>query len=361
MAEKTEKATPKKLRDARKKGQVAKSQDFPAAFTFVVSIAASVIAGGYIYQQLVAYFSNIFIGISGNTDLTNRAGGYLGQALTIIMNCSLPIMALTTIVGILVSFLTVGPCFSMEAMKFDVKRLNPVTNIKNMFKFKTIFELLKSCLKIGGAVILIFSVMHTSLQELIATAGMPIMAIVSVISSFLIQVAIRVGIFFLIIALLDLVYQKYNFAKEMKMEKYEVKQEYKDTEGDPHIKSKRRQLTQEIAYQEGPSATKRARAVVINPTHIAVALEYKEEENEPAPRVVTMGQGIVAEQIIKVATENRVPIMRNVELAWTLYQKGKIGEYIPEETYRAVSEILKWLAKMEEKEGGEEEILEIFK
>ena len=360
MAEKTEKATPKKLRDARKKGQVAKSQDFPAAFTFVVSIAAAVISGGYIYQQLAAYFSGIFLGLNSDIDLANRAGGYLGQAMTVIMNCSVPIMVLTSIVGVLVSFLTVGPMFSMQAMKFDPKRLSPISNIKNMFKFKTVFELLKSLLKIIGAVILIYTVMNSSLQELIATASMPLMAIVSVVSSFLIKVAIRVGIFFLIIALMDLVYQKYNFAKEMKMEKYEVKQEYKDTEGDPHIKSKRRQLTQEIAYQEGPSATKRARAVITNPTHIAVAIEY-EEEKEPAPRIVTMGIGFVAEQIIKVATENRVPIMRNVELAQTLYQKGKISEYIPEETYRAVAEILKWLAKMEEKAEGGEEILEIFK
>jgi len=359
MAEKTEKATPKKLRDARKKGQVAKSQDFPAAFTFVVSIAATVVAGGYLYGQLSGYFTTVFSSINAGLNLSESAGGYLSQAMNVIMECSVPIMVLTSIVGVLVSFLTVGPCFSMEAMKFDVKRLDPVSNLKNMFKFKTVFELLKSILKITGAVILIYSVMNTSLPELIATAGMPLMGIVAVISSFLIKVSLRVGIFFLIIALMDLVYQKYNFGKEMKMEKFEVKQEYKDTEGDPHIKSKRRQLTQEIAYQEGPSSVKRARAVVTNPTHIAVAIEY-DEEKEPAPKIVTMGAGLIAEQIIKFATEFRVPVMRNVELAQTLYQKGKISEYIPEETYRAVAEILKWLAKMEA-ETGEEEILEIFK
>jgi len=359
MAEKTEKATPKKLRDARKKGQVAKSQDFPAAFTFVVSIAATVVAGGYLYTQLSGYFTAVFTAINPALNLTESAGGYLSQAMNIIMECSVPIMVLTSIVGVLVSFLTVGPCFSMEAMKFDVKRLDPVSNLKNMFKFKTVFELLKSILKITGAVILIYSVMNTSLPELVATAGMPLMGIVAVISSFLIKVSLRVGIFFLIIALMDLVYQKYNFGKEMKMEKFEVKQEYKDTEGDPHIKSKRRQLTQEIAYQEGPSAVKRARAVITNPTHIAVAIEY-EEEKEPAPKIVTMGAGLIAEQIIKYATEFRVPVMRNVDLAQTLYQKGKISEYIPEETYRAVAEILKWLAKMEA-EAGEEEMLEIFK
>ncbi len=356
MAEKTEKATPKKLRDARKKGQVAKSQDFPSAFTFVVSIATAIGSGAYIYEQLTAYFSSVFKGISDNPDLANRAGGYLSNALMVILNCSLPVMLLTAIVGVLVSFLVVGPVFSMEAMKFDIKRLNPVDNIKNMFKFKTVFELIKSILKITGAVILIYTTVNSSLQEIIATAGLPLMMIVSIVSSFLIKVAIKVGIFFLLVGLLDLVYQKFNFAKEMRMEKFEVKQEYKDTEGDPQIKGKRKQTAQEIAYQEGPSGVKRARAVITNPIHIAVAIEY-DENVEPAPKIITMGQGIMADLIVKAAVEYHVPIMRNVELAHTLYQKGKMSEYIPEETYKAVSEILKWLAKME---SGEEN-LEIFK
>ncbi len=357
MAEKSEKATPKKLRDARKKGQVAKSQDFPAAFTFVTSIAVAIGSAGFIFAQLLSYFGYVFKGISGHIDLKEQGGSYVAQALIVILNCSIPVMGITALVGVLVSFLIVGPVFSMEAMKFDVKRLNPVTNLKNIFKVKTIFELVKSILKITGAVILIYTVVNGSLQQIIATAAMPIMQIVSVISSFLIQVAIRVGIFFLLIGLLDLVYQKYNFGKEMKMEKFEVKQEYKDTEGDPHIKSKRRQTAQEIAYEEGPSSVKRARAVITNPVHIAVAIEY-DEALEPAPKIVTMGMGVMADLIIKAAIEYRVPVMRNVDLARLLYQKGKMSDYIPEETYQAVAEILKWLKRMEK---GEEESLEIFK
>jgi type III secretion protein U len=356
MAEKTEKATPKKLRDARKKGQVAKAQDFSSASTFIVSLSAVVFAASYIFQQLLSYFGYVFKGISNNIDLEDRAGGYITGAFHVILNCSLPIMGLVAIVGVLISFLIIGPVFSLESLKPDLKRLNPVTNIKNMFKFKTIFELLKSVLKISGAVILIYTVVKGSLQELIATAAMSPLAITQVVASFLVKVAIRVGVFFITVALLDLIYQKYNFSKEMRMEKFEVKQEHKDTEGDPLIKSKRRQVAQEIAYQEGPSATQRARAVITNPTHIAVALEY-DEAAEPAPRIATMGSGPVATEIIKIAVDNKIPIMRNIELAHTLYQKGKISEYIPEETYQAVAEILKWLKKIE----GEEEKLEIFK
>jgi type III secretion protein U len=358
MAEKTEKATPKKLRDARKKGQVAKSQDFPSAFTFVVSIAATLVTSGYLFQQLASYIISTFKSISESTDLQNRAPAVMLQAINVIYNTSIPIALLTTIVGVLTGFLIVGPMFSMEAMKPDLKKLNPVTNLKNLFKFKTLFELLKSVLKISGALFLIYTVVWNSLPEIIATAAMPVIGIAQVFDDFLVKVVIRVGIFFLMIAVFDLVYQKRHFAKEMKMEKFEVKQEYKDTEGDPHIKSKRRQTAQEIAYQEGPGAVKKAKAVITNPVHIAVALSYNSEA-EPAPRILVMGKGTVADQIVKLAVEYNVPIMRNVALAQTLFEKGEIYHFIPEETYQAVAEIMRWLEGLEE--GHETIGSELFK
>ncbi len=347
MAEKTEKATPKKLRDARKKGQVAKSQDFPSAFTFIVSISAVILTSGYLFKVLASYILSMFR-MSGdpNLDVQGTAGGLFNQAIMVIFNTSMPIMLVTTASGVLVSFLIVGPMFSTEAMKPDIKRLNPVTNIKNMFKFKTVFELLKSILKITGALILIYSVVWYSLPEIISSASLPVIGSAQIFSDFLIKVILRVGIFFLAIAIFDLVFQKRTFAREMKMEKFEVKQEFKDTEGDPSVKNKRRQTAQEIAYQEGPAAVKRARAVITNPEHIAVAIDYQ-PDNEPAPKIVTMGKGTVAELIIRKAQEFGVPVMRNVTLAQTLFQKGKISDYIPEDTYQAVAEILRWLEGIE--------------
>ncbi len=346
MAEKSEKATPKKLRDARKKGQVAKAQDFPSAFTFVVSIATVIISSGYLFQVLASYIISMFKLSGTNFDMQNRAAEILTEAIQVIFNTSMPILVLTACIGVLTSFLIVGPVFSAEAMKPDIKRLNPVTNIKNLFKFKTFFELLKSIFKISGALILIYSVVWYSIPEIISTAALPVEGSALVFSNFLVKVIIRVGIFFLAIAIFDLVFQKRNFAKEMKMEKFEVKQEFKDTEGDPQMKSKRRQTAQEIAYQEGPMSVKRAKAIITNPVHIAVAVEYF-PETEPAPKIVTMGKGTVADLIIKIAQENGIPIMRNVTLAQTLFEKGKISEYIPEDTYQAVAEILRWLEGIE--------------
>lgn len=357
MAEKTEKATPKKLRDSRKKGQVAKSQDFPSAFTFIVSISGVILTAGYMFKQLGAYIITMFRRAALDLDMENTAGGLINEAIMVIFNCSFPIMLMTTVTGILISFLIVGPVFSVEAFKPDLKRLNPVQNIKNLFKFKTLFELMKSIFKILGAVILIWSVVYSSVPEIVSTAALPVIASADVFSTFLIKAVIRVGIFFLMVAVADLVFQRRNFAKEMRMEKFEVKQEYRDTEGDPHVKGRRRQVAQEIAYQEGPQGVRRSRAVITNPIHIAVAIQY-EETTEPAPRIVTMGKGLIADQIVKKAAEFNVPVMRNPDLARTLFEKGEIGDYIPEETYQAVSEILRWLEALEKQETAH---LDLFK
>ncbi|MBP9841270.1 MAG: type III secretion system export apparatus subunit SctU [Simkaniaceae bacterium] len=358
MAEKTEKATPKKLRDARKKGQVAKSKDFPAAFTFIVSVAVVISSGTYLFQELCAFAISMFRSIPSSTPLTERAAGLFGAAIRTIFTSSITVMIFTTIVGVLVNFLIVGPLFSFESMKPDIKKLNPITNLKNMFKIKTFVELIKSLFKIIGAFVLIYTVVYSSLPAIISTSAMPIMGAAIIFSEFLTKVVIRVGIFFLVIAVFDLVFQKKNFAKEMKMEKFEVKQEMKDSEGHPEIKSKRRQVAHEIAYQDGPRSVKRASVVVTNPAHIAVALEYH-EETDPAPKIVTMGKGAIAEKITEFAVEYSVPIMRNVELAQELYEKGQISQYVPEDTYEAIAEILRWLAQIET--VSEEHSLEFLK
>jgi len=348
MAEKTEKATPKKLRDARKKGQVAKSQDFASAFTFIVSITATLSTSTYIFEQLAAYIISTFKSIAQSENLQEKASSVMFDSLGVIFKTSIPIALLTTCVGVLTSFLVVGPLFSIESMKPDIKKLNPITNLKNLFKMKTLVELLKSVLKITGAIILIYSVVWDSIPEIIASASLSVYGSALLFNDFLIKIIIRVGIFFLIVAVADLIYQKKNFAKEMKMEKFEVKQEYKDTEGDPHIKSKRRQTAQEIAYQEGPASMKRAKALITNPTHIAVALSYNQAET--APRILFMGKGSVADTMMKLAVEYNVPVMRNVALAQTLFEKGELYRYIPEETYEAVAEILRWLEGLESHE-----------
>lgn len=352
MGEKTEKATPKKLRDARKKGQVAKSQDLPSAFTFIASMVLLISFSNSLYEQIAGFIRSSFALIPRG-GLEAILPGLFGQAINAILLSSLPILAAVALIGVLINFLSVGPVFALEVFKFDMKKFDPVQNLKSKFKMKTLVELIKSMLKIGVASWLIYGVMYNSLPVLAqASTANPITAIV-IFHTFLWEVIVKVGLFFIIVAVLDFAYQKYNFSKEMMMEKFEIKQEYKNTEGDPQIKGKRKQIAHEIAYSEGPgSLIKRAAAIVTNPVHLAIAVAY-EREVDAAPYILAKGEGFLAQRIVHFAEEFEIPIVRNIELAHKLWNQGEMFEYIPEETYEAMAEILRWIASLEEDEKKE--------
>ena len=345
MGEKTEKASPKKLRDAKKKGQVAKSQDLPAAFTFIASIWIVLAMSSFFYQQLGGFIISTFSRIpEGN--LEEAIAALMYQSIYTIFYCSIPARAAVATIGCIITFLSVGPVFAPEVFKFDIKKFNPVDNLKAKFKLKTLVELVKSLLKIGIASWIIYDVMYDSLPVLIQAVSMPMASALLIFHTFLMEVIIKVGLFFIVVAVADFVYQKKNFASEMKMEKFEVKQEYKNSEGDPHIKSKRRQIAQEIAYQEGPTGgVKRAQAVVTNPTHLAIAIGY-ERELDAAPYILAMGENELAKRIVSIAEANDIPIVRNIKLAHKLWEEGDVYEYVPEDTYEAIAEIVKWISSL---------------
>lgn len=349
MAEKTEKATPKKLKDARKKGQVAKSQDFPSAVTFIIAITLTMGLSGFLYEKLGGFMTQMFV-LSTRTDLDSTAGFYLTEMIKIILLASLPIVGIVALIGTLVGFLVVGPVFSMEVFKPNFKKFNPVENIKQKFKMKTLIELIKSILKIFGAALLIYLAVRHSLKDLIATAALPPLTSATVFEKIMLKVVIWVGIYFILIAIADLVYQRHNFSKEMRMEKFEVKQEYKDTEGNPEIKSKRRQLAQEIAYDEGTNQIRRARAIITNPKDIAVAVGY-EPDKYAAPWIIAIGTEKQAAIMIATAERYNIPIMRNVPLAHQLLEEGEVGKFIPESTYDAIGELLLYIESLRVQEG----------
>lgn len=342
MGEKSEKATPKKLRDAKKKGQVAKSQDLPSAFTFIVSIWVILGMGAVIYDNMSDFLVGTFRLIP-TAELSTVLTQLWFNSVLVIFASSMPILLIVSVVGVIVNFITVGPVFAPEVFKFDPKKFDPIQNLKAKFKMKTLVELIKSVVKIGVASYLIYGVMVNSLPVLIRTISIPAGAALIVFNEFLMEVVVKVGLFFIIVAVADFAYQKFDFSKEMMMEKFEVKQEYKNTEGDPHIKGKRRQIAQEIAYSEGPTGgVKRAQAVVTNPLHIAVAIGYN-KEMDAAPYVIAMGQDLIAQRIIKIAETNNIPVIRNIRLARKLWDEGDVHEYVPEDTYEAIAEIIRWI------------------
>lgn len=352
MGEKTEKASSKKLRDAKKKGQVAKSQDLPAAATFIVSIAITIGMIPKLYDQIGQMLVDCFSLVTHN-NLSEVLGSVFYQAMYVIFITTVPIVAAVCFIGMLVTFLTVGPVFAPEVFKFDIKKFNPVDNLKAKFKMKTVVELLKSLIKITVAGILVYQVVVDSIPSLIQSQNLPVLMSLKLFAYFLWEVVKRVGIFFAAIAIFDFMYQKYTFSKEMMMEKFEVKQEYKETEGNPEIKGRRREVAREIAYSEGPAAgAARAAAVVTNPTELAIALGF-EQGIDPCPYILAMGQGALAKEIIKIAEKFNVPIVRNLPLAHTLWEEAKMYEYIPEKTYEPVAEIIRWLAEMKHEQQVE--------
>jgi type III secretion YscU/HrpY family protein len=352
MGEKTEKASSKKLRDAKKKGQVAKSQDLPAAATFIVSIAITIGMIPKLYDQIGQMMVDCFSLVTHN-NLSEVLGSVFYQAMYVIFITTVPIVAAVCFIGMLVTFLTVGPVFAPDVFKFDIKKFNPIDNLKAKFKMKTVVELLKSLIKITVAGILVYQVVVDSIPSLIQSQNLPVLMSLKLFAYFLWEVVKRVGIFFAAIAIFDFMYQKYTFSKEMMMEKFEVKQEYKETEGNPEIKGRRREVAREIAYSEGPAAgAARAAAVVTNPTELAIALGF-EQGIDPCPYVLAMGQGALAKEIIKIAEKFNVPIVRNLPLAHTLWEEAKMYEYIPEKTYEPVAEIIRWLAEMKHEQQVE--------
>ncbi len=238
-----------------------------------------------------------------------------------------------------------GPTFSVEVFKPNFKKFNPVDNLKQKFKMKTLVELIKSVFKIFGAAFLLYIVVRLSLKDIIATIALPPHVSAIIFGKIIYKAVLWVGVYFIIIAIADLFYQKFNFAKEMKMEKFEVKQEYKDTEGNPEIKSKRRQLAQEIAYDEGSTQIKRAKTIITNPNDIAIAIGY-EPEKYKAPWIIAMGTEKRSLAIINEAEKYNIPIMRNVSLAHQLLDEGEVNKFVPETTYEAIGEILLYVASL---------------
>lgn len=357
MGEKTEKASPKKLRDAREKGQVAKSQDFPSAFTFMTSIVVVLGTIHFLYGHIGSFITTAFSAVGQSTTYINEIETLFESALYEILVMSLPACLAVAFIGVLVNFLTVGPVFTFEVFKPDIKKFDMIQNLKQKFKMKTFVELLKQLFKVFVAGYIVYGVMMESIPTLVKTVHVNLITSLYIFNTFLIQVVIKVGLFFIAVAVFDLFFQKAQFAKEMKMEKFELKQEYKNSEGDPQIKGKRRQIAQEIAYGEGPEpAVKQAQAVVTNPTHLAVAIGYT-RGLDIAPYILTKGDGDLAKQIIYFANKHNVPIVRNIPLAHELWDKGELYEYIPEETFEAMSEILRWVASLNhEREESKSEV-----
>jgi flagellar biosynthetic protein FlhB len=347
--EKTEQPTPKRLRDARKKGQVFKSRDMETVMVLVAAFAAIALSRSFISSELRELMEAAFQLVSQAEPEISEVYRLGTLAFFTLVKVSAPVLVTTMLVAALVGFLQVGPVFSVEPLKPQLKRLNMVENLKNMLKPKIFFELFKNIMKILFIFLIAYWVLKGMLEPFLLTVDTSLEGASKVGSLVLVRFMIRFLILFLILAILDLFMQRREYIKNLKMTKEEVKREYKEDEGDPLIKGQRRQLHMEMAMGDARQRMKSADAVITNPTHLAIAIKYDRKEMV-APQIVVKGQRLYAEFIKELAKEYDIPIIRNVPLAWSLIEL-EIDDEIPERLYVAVAEILSFVYRLKEEKA----------
>ncbi|WP_059172720.1 flagellar biosynthesis protein FlhB [Bacillus sp. FJAT-27445] len=345
FAEKTEKATPRKKQDARKKGQVAKSTDLSNALILLGSFSFLSFYGKLAGPRILRIFTS---GLSDGLlwDLTEESTVLLFKNILIdAVLIAAPVIFIAWLAAIVSTLSQVGFLITGESIKFDLKKIDPIAGAKRIFSIRSLVELLKSILK----VILITTVAGLYLwnqkEIVLKLPQMDPFLIVSTLTALTVKMGMIVSAVYLILAVADLFYQRYEHAKNLKMSKQDIKDEHKKTEGDPLIKQKIKEKQRQVASARMMQDVPKATVVVTNPTHYAVAIAY-EAGKMSVPVVVAKGTDFLALKIREIAKEHRVIIMENKPLARSLYAGVEIGEEIPEELFKAVAEVLAYVYRV---------------
>ncbi len=352
--EKTEPATQKKLEDARKEGQVAKSREIGNGLGLLALFFLLKIWVGNIGLQLLEIFPGIYNRIP---DIVTFRNGQMPEADTravfvLMMGQTIVVIAPVLIVGFVIAFVSdvaqVGwhPTAKPMAPKFN--KLNPMQGFKRLFSVNALVELIKSIAKIGLIIYICYAYLKDRWALLLNLYDMSLMQGVALAAETVIDLGIRVSAIYMIIALADFAYQKVKFSNDMKMTKQEIKEEYKQQEGDPQIKGQIRQKMREASRRRMMQDLPQADVVITNPTHYAVAIKY-DPELADAPIVIAKGEDYMAARIKEVAKENKIEIVENKPLARMLYANVDVGQAVPPELYQAVAEVLAFVYHLQGK------------
>jgi type III secretion YscU/HrpY family protein len=351
--DKTEKPTAKKLQDARKKGDVAKSKDVTSAVGLMIWLVLGVLTVSYAGSRLAALYDSLFTTIGQGWAHT----GFAGAARTIgAQSAELAIMLVAMLlvpvaaVGLLTEFLQAGPVLTFEKLTPKLDSMNPVEGVKKMFSMDNLIELAKSIAKAALLFTLGWLVVKSSLPQIVAlarTPDLPMTAVGGLMWALTFKLMAASVALFALFALLDAVYQRYSFEKKMRMSMRDIRQEAKESEGDPHIKGQRRQLAQQLAQQNATNAARNANVLVVNPTHIAIAIDY-DRETCPVPTIAAKGEDHVARAMRKAAEEAGVPIVRNIPLARDMLARAEIGEIVPGDLFDIIAEVILWARETRE-------------
>lgn len=341
--EKTEQPTSKKLRDARQKGDVAHSKDFTqtllvlALFGYMLGNAHGIVES---LGRLILIPATL-TGMPFEQALPTVLDAALREAVALV----LPFVLIVLIVGMFSEFLQVGVVLAFEKLKPSAKKLDVMENLKNIFSKKNLVELLKSVLKIAFLSVLVALVVRDALPELMAVPHSGLAGLEAGVGGMMRTLVVNIAFAYVVISLADFVWQRMQYRKGLMMSKEDVKQEFKEMEGDPHIKHKRKHLHQEMVMHGAVASARKATVLVTNPTHLAIAIYYQPDETA-LPMVLAKGEGALAEQMMKAAREAGVPVMQNIPLARALMATAQADQYIPSELIEPVAEVLRLVRKL---------------
>jgi flagellar biosynthetic protein FlhB len=351
--EKTEKATPKKREEARKKGQVAKSQEINSAFILLFVVVLLKFYLPYMFTE-TQKFTVMLYGSYANKSLTVLDTSSIFIDLTILSaKLALPVMLLAVVTGMLASYLQVGFLFTFEPLKIKLERLNPIEGFKRIFSKRSLVELVKSVFKFVAVGYISYLTIKGQIEIFSQLLDINLYAALQFLGKTSFDIAWRVALLLIVLAAIDFVYQRWEHEQSIKMSKYDVKEEHKQIEGNPLIKSKIKEKQRQVAMARMMQDVPKADVIITNPIHLAIAIRY--DEGMSAPKVVAKGQDKVAEKIREIAAEHGIPIVENKPLAQALYKLVDVGELVPPDFYQAVAEVLAFvyqLANKREKNGG---------
>jgi len=344
--DRNEEATPYKLQKAREKGQVAKSND-------VVSVCVLLIALVFLYwrgldgmQRLFQLDATILNGISRLNGDPAELWGLSGILIREILMMMLPLFLALMLGSVVANVMQTGPILSSEPIKVDFTKLNPVNGLKRFFSMRSLFDLARVSLKL----ILLSLVVYFSLKSLIAQfykiANFPALQALNLLLEDVVSVGFKMALMLVLIAFVDLIYSRREFGKKMRMSKRDVKDEAKNRDGDPRIRSRLRELRREMLKRSLAAAkTKDADVVITNPTHIAVALKYEHGKMD-SPQLLAKGAGSLAAAMRKVAGRHQIPVVQNRSLARRLFHEVDFDQHVPQHLYADVAKIMIWILAM---------------
>jgi len=345
--EKTEEPTPHKLREAKKKGQIAKSKDFTAAILIITSFYTLKAFSVYIWENISAFSHLIFTQIPEDFSYS-KVGLILQETLMVFVITMAPIFGIIAGVALIIEAIQTGGVIAFDPIQPKFSKLNPIEGFKKFFSLKQYVELVKSVLKMAIVIYLLYTVLKDELVMVVISQEMTHYQVIAFVGRIVMEVVARIGLFYIIIAIADYLYQRYEYIKGLRMSKKEIKDEYKKLEGNPLIKQRQRDMARQMMQSRQMGSVPGADVVVTNPIHIAIAIRYKSNDMA-APKVVAKGKRLVAKEIRRIAEDNKVPIVENPPLAQALYKVTEVDMEVPPNYYKAVAEILAFVYNLKKK------------